>query len=106
MSMLQFSRRGFMQAGVASIGALGAAKLMSSSALGAIDPNSYSERIFHASHFGPFEAVVRDGRITAISPMVELDRQPTDMLMLGTVDRVYDETRILYPMVRKSYLDG
>jgi len=106
MTAFQFSRRGFMQAGAVAVGALGAGRLMNSSAMAAIDPNSHAQRVFHASHFGPFEAVVRDGKITAISPIVELDRQPTDMLMLGTIDRVYDETRILYPMVRKSYLDG
>lgn len=104
---VQFSRRGFLGLGVAAVTGVTAARLMSSTALAAIDPNSFSEgRIFHASHFGPFEAIVKDGRIVDLSPVTQLDRQPTDMLMLGTIDRVYDETRILYPMVRKSYLDG
>ena len=104
--MTVFSRRGFLRTGIAAVGVAGAARFMNSSALASIDPHSPAGRIFHASHWGPFEAVVRDGRITEIVPVIELDKQPTDMMMLGTVDRVYDETRILYPMVRKSYLDG
>ena len=103
---MQFSRRGFMQAGATAAGALALGRLMNSTAMAAIDPNSHPHRIFHASHYGPFEAVVRDGRITGISPVTELDQQPTDMLMLGVTDRIQDDTRILYPMVRKSYLDG
>lgn len=106
MSAFQISRRGFMQAGAAAVGVTSLGHMMGSSALAAIDPNSHGQRVFHASHYGPFEAVVRDGRITAISPITELDHQPTDMLMLGVMDRTYDDSRILYPMVRKSYLDG
>ena len=106
MSAFQISRRGFMQAGAAAVGVTSLGHMMGSSALAAIDPNSHGQRVFHASHFGPFEAVVRDGRLTAISPITEIDHQPTDMLMLGVMDRTYDDSRILYPMVRKSYLDG
>ncbi len=38
--------------------------------------------------------------------MIELDQRPTEMLMYGVLDRVYDKSRIDYPMVRKSYLEG
>ena len=89
MSAFQISRRGFMQAGAAAVGVTSLGHMMGSSALAAIDPNSHGQRVFHASHYGPFEAVVRDGRITAISPITELDHQPTDMgalCMLGIVD--------------------
>ena len=71
MTMTQISRRGFMQAGAVAVGAMSTARLMSSSATAAIDPNSHAQRIFHASHFGPFEAVVRDGRIASISPITD-----------------------------------
>ena len=63
---------------------------------------STSARIFHASHFGPFEAVVRDGELITISTVPQLDAQPTEMLLYGVVDRTYDKSRINYPMVRKS----
>jgi len=102
MTFLQPTRRAFLQ-GTAAIGATG---LMGSSALAGIDPNSFPNRIFHASHYGPFEAVVRDGRLIGINTIVELDARPTEMLTYGVADRVYDETRIDYPMVRKSYLAG
>lgn len=97
------TRRAFLQGGVA---AFGATSLMGTTALASIDPNSHANRIFHATHFGPFEAVVRDGKITGISPMIELDARPTEMLTYGVVDRTYDKSRVNYPMVRKSYLEG
>lgn len=79
---------------------------MGSTALAAIDPNSHSGRIFHATHYGPFEAMVQDGKLVGLSPMIELDQRPTEMLTYGVLDRTYDKTRINYPMVRKSYLEG
>lgn len=103
MSFQNPTRRAFLQGGLA---AFGAAQLMGSTALASIDPNSFSGRVFSASHYGPFEAVVRDGKIVQISPMIELDQRPTEMLAYGVLDRVYDKTRIDYPMVRKSYLAG
>jgi len=87
-------------------GAILASRLMGSSALASIDPNSHKRRIFHASHYGPFEAIVKDGKFVGVQPMYELDARPTEMLMYGLVDRTYDKTRVLYPMVRKSYLEN
>ncbi|SDL34888.1 molybdopterin-dependent oxidoreductase [Aliiruegeria lutimaris] len=103
MSYSTPTRRAFLIGGVAT---LGAARLMSSTAMAAIDPNSFTGRTFHASHFGPFEAVVRDGKIVGINHMMELDGRPTEMLSHGLLDRTYDKSRINYPMVRKSYLEG
>ena len=103
MTFMKPTRRGFLQGGVAFAGA---GWLMNSSALASIDPNSFADRIFSASHYGPFEAVVRDGKIIEIASMTELDSRPTEMLMHGMLDRVYDKSRIDYPMVRKSYLEG
>lgn len=73
MTPFTTSRRAFLQGGAALFGT---GWLMNSTALAAIDPNSFSDRIFSASHYGPFEAVVRDGRIVGISPMIELDQRP------------------------------
>lgn len=97
------TRRAFLQGGVAMFGA---ANLLGTTALAGIDPNSFSARTFHASHFGPFEAVVRDGKLVAINTVMELDARPTEMLSYGVMDRTYDKSRIDYPMVRKSYLEG
>ena len=85
----------------------GAAYLRGSTALASLDPNSFTtDRIFHATHYGPFEAVVRDGELININAITELDAQPTEMLMYGVKDRTYDKSRINYPMVRKSYLEN
>ncbi|MCB1883985.1 MAG: molybdopterin-dependent oxidoreductase [Geminicoccaceae bacterium] len=74
--------------------------------LAAIDPNSHPNRFFHASHYGPLEGMVRDGRPVGVSSVAEIDARPTEMLSYGIVDRTYDRTRILQPMVRKSYLEN
>ncbi len=103
MSFTQPTRRSFLQGGAAAIGA---SSLMNSTALAGLDPNSFKERVFHASHFGPFHAVVRDGKMIAIDGAERLDKRPTSMLSLGVMDRTYDKSRINYPMVRKSYLEG
>lgn len=97
------TRRGFL---IGTAAALGSARLMSSTALASIDPNSFTGRVFHATHFGPFEAVVKDGQIVGINSLMDLDARPTEMLAYGVKDRVYDKSRIDYPMVRKSYLEG
>lgn len=103
MSFHSPNRREFLKGSAAVVGA---GALMNSTALASIDPNSYSDRIFHATHYGTFEAVVRDGKLVGLTTMTELDTRPTEMLAYGIVDRTYDKTRINYPMVRKSYLEG
>lgn len=102
MSRFTTDRRSVLKGGMAIF----ASSLLGGTALASIDPNSFSGRTFHASHFGPFEAVVRDGKIVGINSMMELDARPTEMLTYGVLDRTYDKTRVNYPMVRKSYLEG
>ncbi len=103
MSFNRPTRRAFLQGGAA---AFGAANLMGTTALAALDPNSFTNRTFHATHFGPFQAVVRDGKLVGLHTVKELDARPTELLSYGVVDRTYDKSRINYPMVRKSYLEG
>ncbi|MDO5620292.1 MAG: molybdopterin-dependent oxidoreductase [Paracoccus sp. (in: a-proteobacteria)] len=105
MSFHQPTRRGFIFGGLALTGT---SALLGTSALANMDPNTFRQgRVFSASHYGPFEAVVKDGRMVAVNPLAELDGRPTEMLTHGIIDRTYDEkTRINYPMVRKSYLEG
>ncbi len=62
------------------------------------------EVIPHASHWGPFNAIVKAGVLVGIQPRKELDAMPTKMLTEGLFGRVYDKTRVKYPMVRASYL--
>lgn len=103
MDRFELSRRNFVKGGVAAVLA---SRFAGSTALASVDPNSHSNRIFHASHYGPFEAIVKDGKFVGVQPMFELDARPTEMLMYGMLDRTYDKSRILYPMVRKSYLEN
>ncbi|GHE90853.1 trimethylamine-N-oxide reductase [Aliiroseovarius zhejiangensis] len=103
MSLTTPTRRAFLQGGAAFFGT---ANLMGSTALAALDPNSFRDRAFHATHYGPFEAVVRDGKLVGVNAIMELDARPTEMLTYGVMDRTYDKSRINYPMVRKSYLEG
>lgn len=104
MSLSTPTRRAFLQGGAA---AFGATALMNTTALAAsLDPNSFSGRAFHATHYGPFEAIVKDGKLVGLNAITEIDKRPTEMLMYGVQDRTYDKSRINYPMVRKSYLEG
>ncbi len=63
------------------------------------------KKIPHASHFGPFHAHVRDGKIVDITPQLDSDANPTIMVK-GLADRMYTPNRVKYPVVRKSYLEG
>ncbi len=103
MDRFKLTRRDAIKGGISAVLA---SRLLGGSALASVDPNSHPDRIFHASHYGPFEAIVKDGKFVGVQPMWELDARPTEMLMYGMLDRTYDKTRILYPMVRKSYLEN
>lgn len=65
----------------------------------------FTGEVHHASHYGPFIATVRDGRLQKVVPH-RSDRRPTPMLTEGVLARTYDKTRIDGPMVRKSWLEG
>lgn len=66
---------------------------------------NFTGTVAHADHYGPFMATVEQGRITKITP-TPADKQPTEMLTVGVLERTYDKTRIVGPMVRKGYLEG
>jgi len=104
MANLDLDRRTFLKT-TAAAGA-GAAGLLSSTALAAIDPHSHGGRIFHATHYGPFEGIVRNGKLVTMSPVPDVDARPSAILTHGVIDRTYDKTRVLRPMVRKSYLEN
>ena len=66
---------------------------------------TWSGTAAHATHYGPFMATVKDGKLQKVTP-TRADAKPTEMLTLGVLARTYDKTRIKGPMVRKSYLEG
>ena len=105
MQRYDVDRRTFLKYSASALGS-SAMGLYSSTAFCAIDPHSHGDRVFHATHYGPFEGIVRDGRLVTMAPMPEVDARPSAMLTHGIIDRTYDKTRILRPMVRKSYLQN
>src|SRR5690606_40930743 len=97
---MQFSRRTFLKTTVASAVAAHGVSWFGADEVFAGD----TVTIPSASHWGPFRAVVKDGVLIGVQAVPELDAMPTKMLTQGLLDRVYDKTRVKYPMVRKSYL--
>jgi len=101
---MRFSRRDFLK--LSSVTAVG----ISTGGLTLFGCTEQFEKgtilIPHASHWGPFNAVVKDGRLLGVQPLSDIDAMPTKMLMEGLLSRVYHKTRVKYPMVRKSYLEN
>lgn len=65
-----------------------------------------TKSIPHASNLGAFYADVdENGKIVKIRPQVS-DKDPKYPGNEAWIDRVYSDTRIKYPCVRKSYLEG
>ncbi len=95
---MSITRRKFLQGSAVAAVALG------SSSLNATELFSPVKKIPHASHFGPFYAYVRDGKIIDIEPQ-KSDSGPTEMIK-ALIDRTYSNTRVKYPYVRKSYLEN
>ena len=97
------SRRNFLKVGAAASAAVAA----SGTATGAFAKEfaARTEKIPHASHFGPFHAHVRDGKIVDITPQLDSDANPTIMVK-GLADRTITPSRVKYPCVRKSFLEG
>lgn len=60
----------------------------------------------HAGQAGAFWAMVEDDAFIKAIPRTEFDPRPTGLIERGVVSRTYSPTRVLYPYVRKSYLDG
>ncbi|WQU06771.1 molybdopterin guanine dinucleotide-containing S/N-oxide reductase [Helicobacter pylori] len=78
--------------------------LASVSSLKAINSFEKVESIPHATHFGPFIAKVQNGVIKDIVPQ-KSDYNPT-MMLKAMADRVYSDSRVKYPCVRKSFLEN
>ncbi|GAA9881031.1 hypothetical protein VN0666_12400 [Helicobacter pylori] len=78
--------------------------LASANVLKAVGVFAKVESIPHATHFGPFIAKVQNGAIKDIIPQ-KSDYNPT-MMLKAMVDRVYSDSRVKYPCVRKSFLEN
>ncbi|WP_316858903.1 trimethylamine-N-oxide reductase TorA [uncultured Cohaesibacter sp.] len=96
------SRRSFLK-GASALGAFGvfAPALLQSGLARAAGGDG---AILTGSHWGAFNAIVKDGRFAEIKPW-EGDPFPSKQLP-GILDSVYSPTRIKYPMVRRAYLEG
>lgn len=94
------SRRDVLKtSAVASVALMGSASPLS--AVGAINEIKY---IPHATHFGPFIAKVKDGKFIDVLPSPQ-DKNPSVMIK-SMIDRLYSDSRVKYPCVRKSFLEG
>ncbi len=58
----------------------------------------------HSSHWGAFDALVRDGRLVGVRPF-EKDAHPSPIIE-SIPECLYGDARIPAPMVRESWLDG
>lgn len=74
------------------------------SSLGAVGAINDIKLIPHATHFGPFIAKVKDGKFVDVLPSPH-DKNPS-IMMKSMIDRVYTDSRVKYPCVRKSFLEG
>ncbi|MCP3869031.1 MAG: molybdopterin-dependent oxidoreductase [Gammaproteobacteria bacterium] len=99
---MDITRRNFLKTSLASAVAANGLSLFSPKAVFGDD----TVLIPHACHWGPFKAVVKGGVLVGVQPLTDLDAMPTKMLTEGLLSRVYDKTRVKYPMVRKSYLEN
>ncbi|QFT33205.1 Dimethyl sulfoxide/trimethylamine N-oxide reductase precursor [Labrenzia sp. THAF82] len=60
----------------------------------------------HAGQAGAFWGMIKDGQLIKAIPRTEFDPRPTKMISEGVVSRTYHQTRVKYPHVRRSYLEG
>ena len=97
------SRRDFLKKGALGTTAVALSGSMSSVTAGIIE--SKTVKIPSASHFGAFYAHVRDDKIVDITSQLDSDANPT-VIVKGLADRNSSNSRVKYPMVRKSYLEG
>ncbi len=95
-------RRGFIKLGAA----VGAATTVKASGLdGWADLTNFDKkRVLSANRFGMFYATIQSGEVVETVPF-EGDYFPSPMIR-AVADRSQNQTRVEYPMVRKSYLQA
>lgn len=100
---MKLSRRSFLKGTSLGLGSIAVAPLASSAASNVLLADT--KVIPHANHYGPFYAYVKDNKIFDIVSRNKLDKRPLVMLQ-GLTDRLETKSRVKYPYVRKSYLEG
>jgi trimethylamine-N-oxide reductase (cytochrome c) len=95
------SRRSFLKGSLASAIAANGLTLFPAGKVFADD----TLVIPHATHYGPFKAVVKNGKLIGVQPLNDVDPFPTEMLTKGILERTYAPTRVKYPMIRKSFYE-
>lgn len=83
---------------------LGASATLSASSLEgwAVKTNYSHKKVFSSNRFGMFEATIRSGEVTSTKPSKH-DYFSSPMVR-GVSDLMQNQTRVEYPMVRKSFL--
>jgi trimethylamine-N-oxide reductase (cytochrome c) len=97
------SRRNFLKKGALGTTAVALSGGMTGIAASVFE--SKTIKIPSASHFGAFYAHVRNNKIVDISSQLDSDANPT-VIVKGLADRNSTNSRVKYPVVRKSYLEG
>jgi len=100
---MKTSRRDFLKVGVAASAAIAGSGTITGAF--ANEFASRTKKIPSASHFGAFYAHVRDDKIVDITSQSDSDANPLS-LVKGLADRNSSNSRVKFPMVRKSYLEG
>lgn len=97
------NRRSFLK-GLASVScvAMGSGAVLSPMTAMAADNNDKGEWLTTGAHCGAFQMQRKNGVISAIRP-IEADHYPSDM-MNGIIGKVYNPSRVRYPMVRLDFL--
>ena len=90
-------RRDFLKAGI-----LGASAASASRIEGVSQTIFDNKKVFGANRFGPFWLNLNSSQIVSVSEF-EGDKFPNTM-NYSLPDNIQNENRVLYPMVRKSYL--
>lgn len=100
---MEISRRNFLKKG-----ALGTAVVAASGSISGAVAKEFAARTYKipsASSFGPFYGHIKDGKLVDITSQLDSDANPTVMVK-GLIDRALSDSRVKYPVVRKSYLEG
>ncbi|KAB7886509.1 molybdopterin-dependent oxidoreductase [Poseidonibacter ostreae] len=100
---MKIERRNFLKKGAIGTAVIAASTTISGAAANIME--SRTKKIPSASHFGPFYAHVRDDKIIDITSQLDSDANPT-VIVKGLADRNTSNSRVKYPVVRKSYLEG
>jgi len=100
---MKTSRRDFLKVGAAASAAIASSGTMTGAF--ANEFASRTKKVPSASHFGAFYAHVRDEKIVDITSQLDSDANPLP-LVKALADRNSSNSRVKFPMVRKSYLEG